>query len=215
MPVHPAASAGRLPSARSGHSCTALPAHLVARLSPSEDGQDGQDGQEVEEGVEGGEGLIVLGGCRGACHGEHGNREDSTLNDAHVPVLSAPPRWLKLLYLHVPSLQNLAPWLPPDATRVCESPAAGRAAGRAVSVVHFGPCMHALTCPTEITSEITSEIAADSEGNRPRPGRGTLHVLHPERSPRDGGGGGGGGGSGEVGGQSWAFPRAPGPRRLG
>lgn len=152
MPVHPAASVGRLPSARSGHSCTALPAHLVARLSPGEDGEDGQDGED------GGEGLVVFGGCRGASHGEHGNRKDSTLNDAHVPVLSAPPRWLELLYLHVPSLQNHVPWLHPGATRVGESPAAGRAVS---AVVHVGPCVHALTWPTEISSEITSEITSE------------------------------------------------------
>ena len=54
MPLNAAAAVGKPPSARSGHSCTALPAHLSARLSLS--GAEG--GAEAEAHAEG---LLVFG----------------------------------------------------------------------------------------------------------------------------------------------------------
>jgi hypothetical protein len=56
MPLNAAAAAGKPPSARSGHSCTALPAHLSARLSPS----GSEDGAEEAEPAHL-EGLLVFG----------------------------------------------------------------------------------------------------------------------------------------------------------
>ena len=49
MPLNAAAAVGKPPSARSGHSCTALPAHLSARLSLS--GAEGGAKAEVGSGA--------------------------------------------------------------------------------------------------------------------------------------------------------------------
>lgn len=54
MPLNAAAAVGKPPSARSGHTCTALPAHLAARLSPS----GAEDGSDAEGRAEG---LLVCG----------------------------------------------------------------------------------------------------------------------------------------------------------
>ena len=50
MPLNAAAAVGKPPSARSGHTCTALPAHLAARLSPS-GAEDGADAEGRAEGL--------------------------------------------------------------------------------------------------------------------------------------------------------------------
>ena len=55
MPLNEAAALGKPPSARSGHSCTALPAHLSAGLSPC----GAEEGAQDEEHAEG---LLVFGG---------------------------------------------------------------------------------------------------------------------------------------------------------
>ena len=76
MPLNEAAALGEPPSARSGHSCTALPAHLSAGLSPC----GAEDGAQAEEHAEG---LLIFGGFRGSRHGEHVTRDDM-LGDVHL-----------------------------------------------------------------------------------------------------------------------------------
>ena len=88
MPLNEAAALGKPPSARSGHSCTALPAHLAAGFSPC----GAEDGAQAEEHAEG---LLIFGGFRGSRYGEHVTRDDM-LGDVHLLLLSAPPRWIQL-----------------------------------------------------------------------------------------------------------------------
>ena len=85
MPLTEPTCVGEAPCARSGHSCTAVP----AELSP--------DGAT--------ECLVFFGGFLGLPPGANRVTGNDMLSDLHVLVLSSPPRWSQLR----PATEDLPP----------------------------------------------------------------------------------------------------------